>query len=191
MGWRSASGALLVIVALAGCATTATVAGSTSLREGRLTEAIEHFEKALTEDPHNVDAKVGLGVARYRLGAYDDAIVVLTDVATVASEYPAARLYLALAQLRKRQDKDAERELEALRTLALEPRFIAEVDQTLALLRAGGITDAVRTYIAASLDYAFDWSRELAETRRALRNTDFMWDPFWGRPIYVIRCRNC
>lgn len=176
---------------LAGCATSATVAGSASLREGRPTEAVEHFEKALAEDPRNVEAKVGLGAAHYRLGAYDDAITELTDAATRMPGYPAARLYLALAHLRKRQDKDTERELEALRTLALEPRFIAEVDQTLALLRAGGITDAVRTYIAASLDYAFDWSNELAETRRALRNADLAWDPFWGRPIYVIRCRNC
>jgi tetratricopeptide (TPR) repeat protein len=191
MWWRSASGALLVIVALAGCATSATSVGSSLLREGRPSEAIEHFQKALAEDPHNVEAKVGLGAARYRLGAYDDAIAELTDAATQMPGYPAARLYLALAHLRKRQDKDTERELEALRTLALEPRFIAEVDQTLALLRAGGITDAVRTYIAASLDYAFDWSNELAETRRALRNADLAWDPFWGRPIYVIRCRNC
>ena len=167
------------------------MAGSASLREGRPGDAIEHFQKALAEDPHDVDAKVGLGAAHYRLGAYDDAIAELTDAATRMPGHPAARLYLALAHLRKHQDKDAERELEALRTLALEPRFIAEIDQTLALLRAGGITDAVRTYIAASLDYAFDWSRELAETRRALQNAELMWDPFWGRPIYVIRCRNC
>ena len=176
---------------LAGCATSAIVAGSASLREGRPGDAIEHFEKALAEDPKNVEAKVGLGAAHYRLGAYDDAVAELTDAATRMPGHPAARLYLALAQLRKRQDKDAERELEALRTLELAPRFIAEIDQTLALLRAGPITDAVRTYIAASLDYAFDWSRELAETRRALRNAELMWDPFWGRPIYVIRCRNC
>ncbi len=191
MWWRSASGALLAIVALAGCATSATGAGSALLREGHPAEAIEHFEKALAENPRDVDAKVGLGAARYRLGTYDDAIAVLTDAATVAPQYPAARLYLALAQLRQRQDTDAANQLEALRALPIEPRFIAEVDQTLVLLRAGGITDAIRTYVAASLDYAFDWSRELAETRRALQNAELMWDPFWGRPIYVIRCRNC
>jgi tetratricopeptide (TPR) repeat protein len=191
MLWGRGIGLGLVLMACAGCATGQTAAGSAALREGRPAEAAERFQEALVENPDRVDAKIGLGMSRYRLGAYDDAIAVLGDAVKQAPEQPAARLYLALSHLRKRNDARAIDELTALRALALEPRFAAQVDQTLALLRAGGTTDPVRTYIAASLDYAFDWTRELAETRLALRNTQFAWDPFWSRPDVVVPCRRC
>ncbi len=110
---------------------------------------------------------------------------------TRAPNQAAARLYLALSHLRKHEDAKAQEQLTALRALPLEPRFVALVDQTLDLLRAGGPPDPVRTYIVASLDYASDWSRELAETRRALQNAQLTWDPFWGRPASIIRCRHC
>ena len=191
MSWGRGIGLGLVLMACAGCATGQTAAGSAALREGRPAEAAERFQEALAENPDRVDAKIGLGISRYRLGAYDDAVAALGDAVKQAPDQPAARLYLALSHLRKRDDARTTDELTALRALALEPRFAAQVDQTLALLRAGGTTDPVRTYIAASLDYAFDWTRELAETRLALRNTQFAWDPFWSRPYVVVPCRRC
>jgi tetratricopeptide (TPR) repeat protein len=181
----------LVLVALAGCATTQTAAGSSALREGRPAEAAEHFKEALADDPQRVDARIGLGISSYRLAAYDNAIATLSEAAKQAPGEPAAHLYLALSHLRKRDDAKAIEELTTLRALPLEPRLAAQVDQTLALLRAGGITDAIRTYIAASLDYAFDWTREIAETRLALRHAQLAWDPFWSRPYVLYPCRRC
>jgi tetratricopeptide (TPR) repeat protein len=188
MTWRSACGLGLIVLLAAGCATT-TAAGRTALREGRPAEAAAQFEKALAEDPGRLDALVGLGISRYRLGAYDEAITVLSDAVTRAPASAAARLYLALSHLRKREDDRAQEQLAAVRGLSLEPRLLAQVDQTLELLRTGPVTDPVRTYVVASLDYAYEWSRELAETRYALRSAQLMWDPFWARPAYVIRVR--
>jgi tetratricopeptide (TPR) repeat protein len=188
---RSALGLVLVLVLAGGCATTPTAAGRAALREGRPAEAVEQFEKALAENPGRLEALVGLGISRYRLGAYDEAIAALTEALTRAPDNAAARLYLALSHLRKREDAKAQEHLKALRALPLEPRFIAQIDETLNLVRAGPVTDPMRTYIVASLDYASDWSRELAETRQALRNAQLTWDPFWPRPTYIIRCRNC
>jgi tetratricopeptide (TPR) repeat protein len=189
LGWRYGLGLVLVLLLGAGCATGKAAAGSAALREGRPAEAAERFREALAEDPERVDAKIGLGISRYRLAAYDEAIAVLTDAAAQAPGHPAPRLYLALSHLAKTEDAKAIEALTALRALPLEPRFAAQVDQTLTLLRGGGITNAIRTYVAASLDYAYDWSRELVETRQALRSAELAWDPFWYRPYYVVPVR--
>ena len=189
MTWRTALGLGCVILLAAGCSTTS--AGTTALRQGRPAEAAAQFEKALTEDPGRLDALIGLGISKYRLGAYDEAIATLGDAVQRAPNQPSARLYLALSYLRTRDDAKAQEQLAALRALPLDPRFVAQVDQTLELLRAGPINDPVRTYILASLDYVWESSRELAETRQALRNSQLMSDPFFHRPTYVIRCRNC
>ena len=191
MTWRWGWGIALVAVLASGCATTPTAQGSAALREGRPAEAVEQFEKALSEDPGRLDALIGLGISRYRLGAYDQSIAALTDAVSRAPGNPAARLYLALGYVRTRDDARAQEQLTAIRALPVEPRFHALIDQTLELLRAGNVSDPVRTYVVASLDYASDWARELAETRLALRQAQFAWDPFWARPAYVIRCRHC
>ena len=191
MQWRGALGVILVAIVLAGCATAQTSAGSAALREGRPLEAAEHFKEALADDPNRVDAKIGLGISRYRLAAYDEAIAALGDAVQRAPGQPGARLYLALSHLRKREDATAQEQLTALRALPIEPRLVAQVEQTLTLLRAGSVTDPIRTYVAASLDYGFDWSREVAETRVALRNAQLAWDPFWSRPYVLVPCRRC
>lgn len=186
MNWRSG---ILVIVLAAGCAGP-TAAGSTALREGRPAEALEHFQHALTEDPNHLDALIGLGIARYRLGTYDGAIAALEDAVRRAPGDPLARLYLALSYVRVRDDAKTREHLTALRTVPIDPRLGALVGQALDLLGAGNPPDPVRTYLVASLDYGADWSRELAETRLAFRYAQAAWDPFWARP-YIIRCRYC
>jgi len=176
----------------AGCATTPTAAGTAALREGRAAEAAEQFKEALAKEPDRLDALIGLGISRFRLGAYDEAIGALGDAVTRAPAHPGARLYLALAHLRKREDAKARDQLTALRALPIEPRFAALVDQTQTLLQAVPVSDAARTYVVASLDYAADWARELAETRSALRSAQLAADAAWSRPpYYIIRCRNC
>ena len=189
MTWRFAPGLALIVLFAAGCATTPTAAGSSALRQGRPDEAAAHFEKALAENPQRLDALIGLGIARYRLGAYPEAIATLTDAMARAPQHPGVRLYLALSYIRARDDAKAREQLTALRALPLEPRLSALVGQAIDLLNAGGVTDAVRTYLVASLDYGSDWARELSDTRQALRRAEFMYDPFWTRPVYVIRSR--
>ena len=189
MNWRVGRGLALVILVAAGCAGP-TAAGSNALREGRPAEALQHFEHALNEDPGHLDALIGVGIARYRLGTYDGAISALEEAVKRAPGDPLARLYLALSYVRARDDARVREHLGALRSMPIDPRLGALVGQALDLLGAGNPPDPVRTYLVASLDYGADWSRELAETRLALRHAQMTWDPFWARP-YIIRCRKC
>jgi tetratricopeptide (TPR) repeat protein len=189
MSWGPGAGAILVILLAAGCAGP-TAAGRTALREGRPAEALEYFQRALNEEPGHLDALVGLGIARYRLGIYDGALSALGDAVTRAPADPLARLYLALSYVRTHDDAKSREHLMALRTLPIDPRLGALVQQALDLLGAGNPPDPVRTYLVASLDYGADWSRELAETRLALSMAHTAWDPFWARP-YIYRCRRC
>ena len=189
MNWRWGVGLIFVIVLATGCAGP-TAAGSSALREGRPAEALEHFQRALTEDPNHLDALIGLGISRYRLGIYDGAIAALEDAVKRAPGDPLARLYLALSYIRARDDAKALQNLTALRSMPIDPRLGALVGQAIDLLGAGNPPDPVRTYLIASLDYGADWSRELAEIRLALRQVQAAWDPFWARP-YIIRCRRC
>ena len=186
MTWRHGLALPLLIFLAAGCATTPTAAGSAALREGRPAEAADQFQEALAKEPERLDALIGLGISRYRLGAYDEAIAALTDAVARAPAQPAARLYLALAHVRKRQDAKAQEHLTALRALPVDPRFAALIDEAGTLLRGGPVSDAVRTYVVASLDYAGDWARELAETRHALRSAQLAADSLWSRPTYYI-----
>jgi tetratricopeptide (TPR) repeat protein len=190
MNWRFGLSLAVVVGLAAGCATGPTAAGRAALRDGRPSEAVAHFQQALTEDPGRVDALIGLGISRYRLGAYDEAVAALGDAVTRAPGDPLARLYLALAYIRKHDDAKTQEHLSALRLLPIEPRLGALVGQALDLLQAGNPPDPVRTYLVASLDYGAEWSRDIAETRLALSYAQTAWDPFWARP-YIIRCRHC
>src|SRR5258706_14810324 len=63
-------------LAISGCATTVG-RGQSELRAGRYTEAASNFEQALKEHPEQLDALVGLGIARYAQGSYDEAVALL------------------------------------------------------------------------------------------------------------------
>lgn len=183
--------ATLAALAGAGCALGPTAAGRQALSQGRPAEAAEHFEDALTENPDRVDALVGLGISRYRLGDYPSAIANLDEALAKAPGEGTARFYLALGHLRKGDDARAAEQLAAVRRLPLEPRLAAFVDRARELVRGGTLTGELRAHLAADLEDAAAWSRELAETRQALANTRFAYDPFFHRPYYIIRCRRC
>jgi len=101
---------LLAAALLAGCATPYGRA-RTALAEERYEEAASGFEEILTRHPDRLDALIGLGKARYKLGAFDDAITALTRAAARAPKSETAHLYLGLSHLRKGEDGPAEEHL--------------------------------------------------------------------------------
>jgi tetratricopeptide (TPR) repeat protein len=173
----------LVGVVATGCA-TATTAGRSALNQGRPDEAAARFEEALAENPDNVDALIGLGVARYRLGDHASAGANLETAVARRPAEQGARLYLALAHLRQGNDAAAVEQLAVLQALPMHPRFAAHVARTLDLLRGPRLADPVRAYVAADLEDTAGWAREVAETRQALAYAQLWSDPLF--PYYGL-----
>ena len=170
---------LLAVSLLAGCATPYGRA-RTALAEGRYEEAASRFEEVLARHPDRLDALVGLGKARYKLGAFDEAIAALTPAAAEAPKSETAHLYLGLSNLQKGETGPAEEHLKALLGLAPHPRLAAQTNRALELMRSDHLSREMRAFIAASLEDEADWAREL---RRA---AEYVYPPplfYWYRPF--------
>jgi len=180
---RSAAARLVALlvasVTLTACA-TAVSRGDAALHAGHPAEAARHFGEALAADPARVDARVGLGIARFRLGDWTAAVGALDDVAAAQPRRADAHLYLALARLMLGDVPAARAHLVSLRALPLHPRIAAQIDRVLPVL-VPGVDRTVRDLVAAGLDDAYQWATDVAEARRQARGLlEPSWTISWG-----------
>jgi tetratricopeptide (TPR) repeat protein len=143
--------ALAVVLALRGCA-TACVRGQAELRADRPAEAGRHFLDALARRPDRLDALAGLAVAEYKLGEFERAAGLFERVTSRMPSNGQAHFYLGLA------------------------RTVAAIDRALPLL-VPGVPDAIRSFIAASLEDDLEWAAEVHDARTAPRA--------WLEPTWV------
>jgi tetratricopeptide (TPR) repeat protein len=155
------------LVLLAGCATTTYWSGQTALHEGRYDDAAARFAEVLARDPEHRDALFGLGLTRYRMGAFGAAVGALGRAVLAAPDSREARLYLALSYLALGDQARAERQLSALRDLRGHPRVAAQVGRAVDLMRLGTLTVEIREFVRASLEDEGEWQREVTEARLA------------------------
>jgi ribosomal protein S16 len=87
-----------------------------------------------------------------------------------------ARLYLALVELEQHEDARAIEQLETLRPLIRHPRIAAAVDRAIAATREG-CSETSRRLIAASLDDAVEWARDVREANE--RASAYALEPYW------------
>jgi Flp pilus assembly protein TadD len=161
---------ILTLVPFAGCARALGRAES-SLYAGRYDEAAARFEAVLAEKPDSVNARVGLGIAKYRLGALDEAEQAFAAAAHREPELPVPQLYLGLVALLRGQDGAAAEILRRYATLAA-PRVAANIERALRALGSGAATDDVRRYVASSIEDQAAWAGELLATQQALAFSD-------------------
>jgi tetratricopeptide (TPR) repeat protein len=179
---------LVVCALLAACATP-TIEGRAALGRGSYDEAAQHFEEALARQPGRVADLVGLGIARYKLDALDDAQHAFDEVLAQAPDLPPVHLYLALIAIR-RGDATADAHLARHLTLGPPPRLAAQLDRTRRAL-AGAVTPEMRAYVAASLEDAYQWAGEVADALQAVREAELR--RITDERVYVLtracRCR--
>jgi len=178
MGWRIPRLGWVAVLALLGCATPYGTAQN-ALRQGHYEVAASHFEELLAQTPDRLDARLGLGIARYKLGAYDAAVTELRRAMTGAPRSEAAHFYLGLSLLRMGEESSAAETLG--RYVALRPgtRLAGEVDRALQLMRSATWSPELRTFVAATLEDGADWEREAREAREAQLTAEraYTWPP--------------
>ena len=182
-------GALAVaMLGLAGCA-TAMGDGRQALRQGRYAEAATHFEEALAREPEKTDALIGLGIAKYKAGDWDDAIEPLGRVIAREPRSSTARLYLGLAHLRKGDVGPVDEHLTAFVAQRPGTRAAAQADRALRVLRGPDpLSDDMRAFVATSLEDEAELERQVIEAQRYAREMEFRWrDPFFYDPFYYSR----
>ena len=157
---------LLGLTLVTGCATPYGQ-GRAALAQGRYEEALTRFETLLAREPDRLDALVGVGLARFKLGAFDEAIDALGRAVAQAPGSGTARLYLGLSHLRRGADGPAEEHLAAFLELKPNERIARQVDRALRLMRSEALSPDLRAFVAASLDDAAEWEREVQRERAA------------------------
>ncbi len=168
---------IVSVLTLSGCV-TAYGRGEAALRAGRPAEAIADLEKARAEAPERLDVRIALGIARYRTNSWDVAADVLGGVVAEAPRRADARLFLGLAHLMGGDVATARADLETLRGLDIHPRVASQLDRVLPFL-GPDLDDRVRDLVAADLDDAYDWVREVEAAHRTARA---LLDPTWSGP---------
>lgn len=133
------------------------------MQAGQWASATRYFEDAVAEHPDKVDALVGLGISRYRLGDHDEAADALGRAVALAPSHREARLYLGLTALLRKDDGGAEEHLAVFRNVAQNPGLAVQVDRALRLLRGDPLTDEMRQFIAASLETEAGMARQIQD----------------------------
>lgn len=142
--------------------------GALLLRQGRVTEAIEHYRKSVADNPRYEEAHNNLGIALARQGRLDEAITHYERAIAIRSEYaqPHSNWGMALAQ---QGDLDGARR-HYLRALEIDPDFAdAHTNLGNLLVRAGRPGEAIAHYeraLALRPDHAdaqLNWGVALAQ----------------------------
>lgn len=94
------------------------VLGELARQAGALSEAVDHFTKAVKYDPNFADAYLGLGVSLLTEKKYAEAVSQLEKAVKLQPGNPAGHYSLATAYARVGRKEDAERELELQRQTA-------------------------------------------------------------------------
>ena len=170
--------ALLPLVAFAGCA-TGDLRLAKALDVGRWDEAVLAYEAQLAASPDRLDARVGLGIVRYKLGSWAEAVATLEPAVARAPNLADARLYLGLAWLQEGEVARADEQLTAYRGLVRDARVAAQTDQALRLLR-GELNAEARRFVAASLEIEAVLSRDADAARRYAQQYAYWGPPYWG-----------
>jgi len=158
---------------------------STDRSDVEYREALEKFEKAVSYNPNNYRYIAHLGVAQYRVGAYEQAVATLARAGKMAREadrvaYLLTDAYRAMALQQLGRDTQADAAMQQARGLYEEERFsgryglfflhcVVEAEQFFA-----GEDQTLLAIWKLIDEDALDEASELIEKTRQSKNADYM-----------------
>jgi len=113
--------------------------GAGALAAKEFDRALEHFSTALSADPNNFDAIMGLGRIHAETGETEKALNEFEMAAAVRPASPSP--HMALGELHQRAANDALAEKEYVRTIEIEPRYEAPYFRLMELYEKNGRRD--------------------------------------------------
>jgi tetratricopeptide (TPR) repeat protein len=182
---------LLSLCGLLGCSASAAFyhQGLRALDAGDYAQATHALSLALVEEPQHVGALTVLGLAHYHQGAVDAAIDALERAQALAPDDPRIQLYLGLAALKQGQVDQARHHfaafLERTRNRALQEQAL----RVISVLDEPTLSDAVRAYLADSLDTVFQQAQQVEALRQEVHTLEAQQGYRPIRRIYGIRRR--
>lgn len=139
---------LLLLLLLAGCSSSYVGRGYRALDDNSPEAAKEHFQKALRQDPDDLRAHRGLGLACYNLGEYDEAERELKTVQQETPEDGVAALYLGLIAERRGNLKEAEHRYRAYSLFGKEDQIARKIEGRMLYLRNSVLRQQAKEAVA-------------------------------------------
>lgn len=136
---------LEAVKALPGGAGTLSERAIAALGEGRAEDAIAFYRQAMAEDPENLTAMRGLGLALRTAGRLEEAEAAYRSMIERHPAHPLARLELATVLMEQNALDEAIEEFR--QALVLDPEFKqAHFNMAVALVRTGRLDEAARSF---------------------------------------------
>lgn len=146
--WQDSERLWARVLAVGESSIARTAYGNVLTRQGRVQEAIPHYERSIELDPASTEALNNLGVARASGGDLVGALVLYDRAIALRPDYYEAYNNRGVALSALGRHEDAIREFQ--RALAIRPQYVdAEVNWGNALVRDGRAAEALVHYEAA------------------------------------------
>jgi len=133
------------------------ISGDRLYERGKLKEAVEEFQRALTLDPDNVNVSNSLGVCYAQMGKFEQAVAEFSRVTSLDPSDFMGQYNLGCALLRLGSEDEAERAF--TRSSELDPERAAPYFQLAKLCRKKNRLEEALKYLGQTVDLKPHWAK--------------------------------
>jgi tetratricopeptide (TPR) repeat protein len=133
------------------------ISGDRLYEKGKLKEAVEEFQRALTLDPNNVNVSNSLGVCYAQMGKLQEAVTEFLRVTSVKPSDFMGQYNLGCALLNLRREDEAEQAF--TRSVELDPKSAAPYFQLAKLCRKHSRLEEALHYLRQTVELKPHWAK--------------------------------
>jgi Flp pilus assembly protein TadD len=133
------------------------ISGDRLYERGKLEEAVQEFQRALTLDPHNVNVANSLGVCYAQMGKFEEAVIEFSRVTGQEANDYMAQFNLGCALLSLGREDEAEQAF--YRASELEPNEAAPYFQLAKLCKRQNRLEEALSHLRRTVDLRPSWAK--------------------------------